>query len=91
MNFFCWPIQGSKLIISDCLKTMLSQQPQTLQLHPHDPISFGLMVDPLRFHGIEVQGGAGVSTLLRSLSSRYLLFDLINWVEESQRERSLAP
>jgi len=67
MNFFCWPIQGSKLIISDCLKKMLGHQPQMPQLHPHDPISFGLMVDLLRFHSLGLQGWSGMSTLLRSL------------------------
>jgi hypothetical protein len=59
MNFFCWPIQGSKLIISDCLKKMLGHQPQMPQLHPHDPISFGLMVDLQRFHSLGLQGVVG--------------------------------
>ncbi|EGH65767.1 hypothetical protein PSYAC_12786 [Pseudomonas syringae pv. actinidiae str. M302091] len=54
MHFCSRPIQGSKLIISDGLKTMLGHQPQTLQLHPHAPISFGLLVDLQRFHSLNV-------------------------------------
>lgn len=55
MAFLCRPAKGSKLIISDGLKTMLGHQPQTLQLHPLDSINLGLMVDLQRFHSLGVQ------------------------------------
>ena len=55
MAFLCRPAKGSKLIISDGLDTMLSHQPQTLQLNPHHSISLGLMVNLQRFHSLGVQ------------------------------------
>jgi len=59
MAFLCRPAKGSKLIFSDGLKAMLSQQSEAFQLHTHDPISFGLMVDLQRFHSFGVQGVIG--------------------------------
>lgn len=66
MAFLCRPTQGSKLIISGGLKAMLGYQPQTLQLDPHDPISFGLMVELQRLHSLTGQGWSGMSTALES-------------------------
>ncbi len=56
MTFLCRPAKGLKLVVSHCLEAMLSHQPQTLQLHPNDSSSFGLMVDLQRFHSFGVQG-----------------------------------
>ncbi|PXX72595.1 hypothetical protein D906_00582 [Pseudomonas sp. LAIL14HWK12:I1] len=59
MAFLCRPAKGSKLIISDVLKEMLSHQSEALQLHTHDPINFGLMIGLQRFHSLGVQRMVG--------------------------------
>ncbi|KTT00845.1 hypothetical protein NS212_05665 [Pseudomonas parafulva] len=56
MAFLWRPAKRSKLIISDGLKAMLSHQSEAFQLHTHDPINLGLMVDLQRFHSFGVQG-----------------------------------
>lgn len=59
MTFLNGAAEGVQLIVGNRLKTMLSHQPQTFQLHPFNSISFGLMLGLKRFHGLGVQRMVG--------------------------------
>lgn len=59
MAFLSGPAQGVQLVVGNRLEAMLSHQPQTLQLHPFDAISQGLMVDLQRFHSLNIQRVVG--------------------------------
>lgn len=49
-----WAAKHAQLIVSNCLKTMLSQQPQALELRPTDTVGLRLVIPLHSFHCIGV-------------------------------------
>ena len=49
-----WAAKCLQLIVRNCLKTMLSQEPQTLELHATDTFSLCMVIPLHSLHGIDV-------------------------------------